>query len=119
LLLARSEELAALAQQAAAERRKFKAAKERVSLCRRDIRKLISAALEEGAAGDCQRVESIYIDAVSRIGRSPTTERLLSTADELTLLHGEIVNLLENQIISQNMTGNDGLYDQHIQNSNT
>ncbi len=118
-LLARSEELAALAQQAAAERRRFKAAKERVSLCRRDIRKLISAALEEGAAGDWERVESIYIDAVSRIGRSPTTEGLLSTADELTLLHAEIVNLLENQLISQNMTGNDGLFDQHIQNSNT
>jgi replication initiation protein RepC len=118
-LLARAEELAALAQQVAAERRLFKVAKERVSLCRRDIRKLISAAMEEGAAGDWERVESVYIETISRVGRSPTTEDLQSVAEDLTLLHAEIINILENQLIAEKMATNDGLFEQHIQNSNT
>ncbi|OCJ08111.1 replication initiation protein RepC [Rhizobium sp. AC44/96] len=118
-LLARSEELAMLAQEVVAEQRRFKAAKERVSLCRRDIRKLISAAIEEGAAGDWARVEDYYIAIVGRIPRSPTVTDLTEIAEELTLLHDEVVNMLEKQVISQDMTANDGHFDRHKQNSNT
>ncbi|WP_042779003.1 plasmid replication protein RepC, partial [Sinorhizobium fredii] len=44
-MLARSEELAQMAQQVAAERKRFRMTKEALSICRRDIRKLISAAM--------------------------------------------------------------------------
>jgi replication initiation protein RepC len=118
-LLARSEELASMAQQVAAERRRFTIAKERVSLCRRDIRKLITAAIEEGVPGDWTHVEALFIRLVSRIPRSPTLDDLLAIADEMTLLHEEVVNMLNTKADSQNLTGNDSPFDQHIQNSNT
>lgn len=116
-LLARSEELAGMAQDVAAARRRFLIAKERVSLCRRDIRKLITAAIEEGAAGDWAHAEGLFVALIARIPRSPTIEDLLSIADELTLLHEEVVNMLDENEISENMTGNAGPYERHIQNS--
>ncbi len=53
-LLARKDELAVLAQQVVADRRRFLLAKEALTICRRDVRKLITAAIEEGAEGDCK-----------------------------------------------------------------
>jgi len=51
-LLARAEELALMAQDVADRRAHFRRVKETLSICRRDVRKLISAAIEEGAPGD-------------------------------------------------------------------
>ena len=73
-LLARAEELALLAQQIAADRARFRRAKERLTICRRDVRKLISAAIEEHALGDWISIEATYVDLVGSIPRSPTIE---------------------------------------------
>ena len=116
-LLARSEELAGMAQDVAAERRRFLIAKERVSLCRRDIRKLITAAIEEGAAGDWAHAEDTFVALVARIPRSPSLKELLAIADEMTLLHEEVVNMLDENEIPENMTGIAGPFERHIQNS--
>lgn len=118
-MLARSEELAAMAQQMAAERRRFLVAKEALSICRRDVRKLISAAMEEGTAGDWLAVEAMFLHQLSRIPRTPTTEDLEESLDEMALLREEIVNRLENQIKSEKTDGNAVGNDRHIQNSNT
>jgi replication initiation protein RepC len=118
-LLARSEELAAMAQQVVAERRRLKQAKERVSLCRRDIRKLISAAIEEGVPGNWQYIEDMFGETISRIGRSMSYDGLLAVADDLTLLHEEVINLLDVQHNTEKLTGNASQNDHHIQNSNT
>lgn len=66
-LLARAEELAHAAQQVAAERKRFRITKEALSICRRDVRKLISAAMEEGAAGDWGRIEEHFLGLTGRI----------------------------------------------------
>jgi replication initiation protein RepC len=71
-LLARAEELAHAAQQVAAERKRFRITKEALSICRRDVRKLISAAMEEGAAGDWGHIEEIFLGLTGRIPRTPT-----------------------------------------------
>ncbi|MDR6758752.1 replication initiation protein RepC [Mycoplana sp. BE70] len=118
-LLARSEELAQLAQQVAEERRRLKIVKERISICRRDIRKLISAAMEEGAAGDWGMVEGYFVAAVGRLAKAKTEPDLVECLEEMTLLHAEVVNLLELQLISQKSDTNAAEYRQHIQNSNT
>lgn len=118
-MLARSEELAAMAQQMAAERRRFLVAKEALSICRRDVRKLISAAMEEGAVGNWLAVEALFLRLLSRIPRTPRTEDLEGLLDEMTLLREEIVNRLEIQVKSENMDGNAVENDRHIQNSNT
>lgn len=118
-LLARAEELAHLAQQIAAERRRFRATKEALSICRRDVRKLLSAAIEEGAAGDWDRIEDMFIELTGRIPRTPTVTDIEPILDEMQLLRDEIVNRLEIQENSENMDSNDVRNERHIQNSNT
>ncbi len=118
-LVARADELAAMAQQMELERRRFRMIKDRVSIARRDVRKLISAAVDEGVPGDWGRAESCFVDVVGRIPRRPTIADLDATADELALLHEEVVMMLENQIDSGKSDGNAIVSGCHIQNSNT
>lgn len=117
-LLARSEELAIMAQQVLADREAFRKAKESLTICRRDVRKLITAALEEGANGDWEVVEDTYIALVSRIPRTPTLSTLLAVLDEMNLLREEVVNRLEIQPNPKNYSTNAALNERHIQNSN-
>lgn len=117
-LLVRTEELALLAQQVSEERIRFKRAKEALTLCRRDVRKLISAAMEEGAAGDWERLENGYITIVARIPRSPTRPQIDSVLQELTTLREEVLNQLNMQLNIENSAGNARQNERHIQNSN-
>ena len=55
-LLLRAEELAIMAQQVVADRIAFRRAKESLTICRRDVRKLIAAAITEGVEGDWPRI---------------------------------------------------------------
>lgn len=116
-LLARSEELAALAQQVVADRMALRKAKESLTICRRDVRKLITAAMEEGVIGDWLAIESIYIGIVSRIPRAPDLNDLAGPLEELQMLKTEIVNRLEILQDSQNPSANESQIEQHIQNS--
>lgn len=118
-LLARAEELAQLAQQVAAERLRVRILREKITILRRDLRKMISAAMEEGAEGDWAMVEAQYIAAVGALARAKSTENLETILDTLMLLHSEVVNLLESPIFSQKYDTNDNEIRQHIQNSNT
>ncbi len=118
-LLARSEELARLAQQAAAERKQLKIVKEKISLCRRDIRKILSAAMEEGAPGDWGKIEAHYIGVVSQVAKARTPEALSGVLEELSMLLEETINTLEKQLVLENSDSNDNENRQHIQNSNT
>lgn len=118
-LLARSEELAQMAQQMAAERALFRRTKEALTIRRRDARKLISAAIEEGASGDWGKIEDVYLALVARIPRSPTIHDLASILEEMDLLCAEIVNQLDDLDISENMSSNDAHSERHIQNSKT
>ncbi len=94
-LLARSEELALMAQKVAADRAALRKAKESLSLYRRDVRKLITAAMEEGAPGDWFAIEAIYVEIVSRIPRIQTLATTAPLLDEIRTLHEEVVNRLE------------------------
>lgn len=118
-LLARKEELALLAQQVASDRRRLLLTKEAVTICRRDIRKLISAAIEEGAAGDWQTLENRYLAIVARLPRKMTIASAETCLGELELLHADVSNLLEKVLVSQNMSGNGAENERHVQNSNT
>lgn len=118
-LLTRAAELALLAQDVAAERMRFRRAKEVLTICRRDVRKLITAAIEEGAPGNWAHVETIYIGILGRHPRHPDRNQVEATLDEMELLRTEVLNLLEMQSETKNMHGNASLDDRHIQNSNT
>lgn len=116
-LLARAAQIANLAQQVAAERLQFKRAKEALSLCRRDVRKLISAAMEEGADGDWATIEAMFIGLLARLPRSPHREDVDAVLDEMELLREEIINRLEIQVKAAKTDVNDRHDGRHIQNS--
>ncbi|NKL15508.1 replication initiation protein RepC [Rhizobium leguminosarum bv. viciae] len=118
-LLARAMELALMAQDVAAERARFRRAKEALTICRRDARKLISAAVEEGATGNWEQVESEYISILARLPRYPSRAQVEITLDEMELLREEVLNILETQLKAEDMHGNAIRNGCHIQNSNT
>ncbi|MGZ2432705.1 plasmid replication protein RepC [Rhizobium redzepovicii] len=117
-ILARSEELALVAQKVVAARSAFRKAKENLTICRRDVRKLISAAMEEGADGNWAAVEAMYVELVGRIPRSPTMTDVTDVLDEMELLREEVLNQLSNQSNLHFNSTNDAHIEQHIQNSN-
>lgn len=118
-LLMRAEELACLAQQVAADRVAFRQAKENLTICRRDIRKLITAAVEEGATGDWDGIEERYIAIVGEIPRNPTLAELGDLGLRMSSLREDIVKLLNSEDFSSETNANDAHNERHIQNSNT
>lgn len=118
-LLVRSEEIALLAQEVSDARAEFRRAKENLTICRRDLRKLVSAAMEEGSPGDWGLIEDHYLEFVKRIPRVPTLADLQTLLTEAELLREEIVNLLDLKENSEKTITNAAHYEQHIQNSNT
>ncbi|MGZ2505203.1 replication initiation protein RepC [Rhizobium leguminosarum] len=118
-LLMRTDELAMMAQQVVADRFALRRAKENLTICRRDVRKLISAAIEEGASGNWEDIEAMYIGLVGRIPRSPTLSDVNSILDEMELLLQEVTNILEMQQKDENNSTNGDHSERHIQTSNT
>lgn len=116
-LLLRSEELAMLAQDVIAARSAHRRAKEKLTICRRDTRKLLTAAMEEGVDGDWQLIEDAYIDLVGRLPRTPTAAELTDILNEMEMLKDEILNRLEIKNNSGNSSTNDAQSERHIQNS--
>ncbi|MBP2550808.1 DNA-binding transcriptional ArsR family regulator, partial [Neorhizobium galegae] len=116
-LLLRAEEFALLAQSVAAERRALSLAKEELTICRRDVRKLITAAIEEGAAGNWERIESHYIALVSRLPRRADLKTITAILNEMALLREEVLNHLELQLKTQKTDASDNHSGYHIQNS--
>ncbi|WFS04160.1 plasmid replication protein RepC [Rhizobium tumorigenes] len=117
-LIARADEIQALAAQVTVGRALFRAMRERLSLCRRDIAKLIETALEEGVPGDWTMVHGHFRDLVARIPRSPDIHDITPIVEEMEMLREEVLNLLEVRLNGQNMHGNESHTERHIQNSN-
>lgn len=117
-LLARAEELALLAQQVIATRAEFRKAKEKLTICRRDARKLITAAIEEGVDGDWQSVEDVYVGLVGGLPRTPTLVEVTKALESMEMLKEEILNRLETNEKAGNNSTNDARIGRHIQNSN-
>lgn len=124
-LVVRAEEFEALADAVEADARALRLVRERITVCRRDIVKMIATGLEEGVPtqqggqgpSDWAEFHQLYRSIMARIPRSPTRLALEPVAEELSLLADEILNLLESHIKSQNMSGNESQNERHIQNS--
>ncbi|MBX4899260.1 MULTISPECIES: plasmid replication protein RepC [Rhizobium] len=116
-LLLRSEELAMLAQDVIAARTAHRKAKEKLTICRRDIRKLITAAIEEGAEGNWQTIEDTYVSLIARLPRNPSMSELTDILDEMEMLKAEILNLFEIKDNFENNSTNDACIERHIQTS--
>jgi len=124
-LVARADEFEALAEAVRAEERALKRVRERITICRRDIAKMIVTGIEEGVptriAGqgpaDWMTVHEMFRAIVGRIPRTATRAELEPVADELALLSSEVLNLLETHVNSQNISANESQTERHIHNS--
>ncbi|QKK32801.1 replication initiation protein RepC (plasmid) [Rhizobium indicum] len=117
-LLARAVEIESLAAQAVADRELLRVTRERLTLCRRDISKLIAAALEEGVSGDWEGISAMFRALLARIPRVATAEDLAPLLDEMGLLRAEVVNMLERRIKTKKIDANESQIVHHKQNSN-
>ncbi|PPQ38742.1 replication initiation protein RepC [Rhodoblastus acidophilus] len=126
-LVARAEEFETLAEAVRAEERALKRVRERITICRRDIAKMIVTGLEEGVPtriggqgpADWIAINDMFRAIVCRIPRTATRAELEPVADELALLSAEVLNLLETHINSQKISANESQTERHIQNSNS
>ncbi|MBY5549343.1 replication initiation protein RepC [Rhizobium leguminosarum] len=117
-LLARAVEIESLAAQAVADRELLRVTRERLTVCRRDISKLIEAALEEGVSGNWEGISAMFRALLARIPRVATVEDLAPLLDEMGLLRAEIVNMLERRIKAKKIDANESQIEHHKQNSN-
>ncbi|MFF0946241.1 plasmid replication protein RepC [Rhizobium leguminosarum] len=117
-LLARAEEIEQLAAAVMAERLHVQRLRERITLCRRDIAKLIEAAVEEEIPGDWQGLHGEFRDLIEGLPRTPTAAQLELLLHELEALRTDILNRLEIRIKSAKQCGNANYIERHIQDSN-
>jgi replication initiation protein RepC len=116
-LLRRAAEIEQLAAEVEAERLHLQRLKERLTICRRDVAKLIATAVEEGAAGDWDAVEADYHAILDRYPRRPAPNLVAETLDAMTFLRENVLNQLETQLKAQNDSGNASQNERHKQNS--
>ncbi|ANL87139.1 plasmid replication protein RepC [Rhizobium phaseoli] len=117
-LLARAAEIEALAAQAVADREHLRTTRERLTICRRDVAKLVAAAIDEGAGGEWEKITAMFRSIIDRLPRAAGIAHLSAALDEMSLLREEIVNQLETQTKTQKIDANESQNERHIQNSN-
>jgi replication initiation protein RepC len=125
-LVARADEIEAWAEEVRAEERALKLARERITICRRDIAKMIATGIEEGVGvvfgrngpTDWLGVYTLYRTVLARIPRTATRQQLEPIAEELSMLADEILNLLENHVKTKYTSANEPQVERHKQNSN-
>jgi len=117
-LLARAGEIARLAAEVEAERLHMRRMKERLTICRRDVLKLIETALEEGAAGDWLAAQDEYRAIFADYPRKPSLEMVTAALEAIEFLRENILNQLELQLKTTKSSGNAPENERHKQNSN-
>ncbi len=118
-LIARAAEIENVADEVRAEKKAVALLRERVTLLRRDIAKMIEVALEEGVPGDWEDRHLQYQQLSSRYRRNLLRAELADLAQALSGLLTEIQITLENHIKQEKMAGNDRQIGRHIQNQTT
>jgi replication initiation protein RepC len=125
-IVARADEFESLAAEIEAEARALKFAREKITLCRRDIAKMIAVGIEEGVPtrpegqgpASWQEVHAAFRGVVEGIPRTAARVQVEEAADRLSQLADDIRNLLETQVKTSNLDANESQNERHIQNSN-
>jgi replication initiation protein RepC len=118
-LVARAAEIENLAEEVRAENRALALLREKITLTRRDIAKMIAMGIEEGVPGDWEGFHLRYATLSGRYARNLLRSDLEALASELAALAAEVRKLLENHVKPQNMSGNESQIERHIQNQTT
>ena len=124
-IVARADEFESLAEEVRAEERALKLVRERITILRRDIAKMIATGMEENIPVDCAKagpadwlgVYTLYRGILARIPRTATRPQLEPVAEELCMLADEVLSLLENHVKTRNTDANESHNERHKQNS--
>ena len=117
-IVARAAQFKAMADAVKAEKRAYKLVKERLTICRRDIVKMIETGIEEGVPGNWGQVHQVYQGIVGRLPRTAPRQVLEALAGELDELWRDIRDVLESFVDSMNLNANESQSERHIHNSN-
>jgi replication initiation protein RepC len=118
-LVARAPEFEVLAEQARIERRQRTLRKERISLLRRDVGKLIGLGLDEGLAGDWEGFRLRAMALMRPVRSLRDDDDLTRLEGDLAALREEAVKALEVHVNVSDMQCNDHHNGMHQSNSNT
>ncbi|MDK1494477.1 plasmid replication protein RepC [Sinorhizobium sp. 7-81] len=116
-LLARADEIERLAAEVEAERLELRRLRERLTLCRRDIAKLIEVAIDESVPGDWAAVEEKFRSHIASLPRVPSVGELGPVVEKIESLRGLIANELKTRIKRPHVSGNPDQTERHIQSS--
>ncbi len=116
-IVARAKEFRDLAETVQAEKKALRVARERLTLLRRDIVKMIDTGIEEKVPGNWGRVLLAYQEIIARLPRSAGRPVVEAVADDLHMLWTEIREALETFTKTQNPDANESHSGRHIQNS--
>lgn len=116
-LVARAGEFDALAEQVQTRQKQRYLTKERISLLRRDVSKLIGLGLDEGLPGDWEALGLRAMALMTPLRRIREDSAMAALETDLAALRAEIVKLLESHIDAQNLAGNDRHIDAHQSSS--
>jgi len=116
-IVARAEEFKDLAEAVRAEAKAYRLVRERLTICRRDIVKMIEAGIEEGVPANWGRVQQTYQAIVSQIPRTAPRQVLEEIAADLDDLWVQVRDALESFVKTKNLNANESQIERHIQNS--
>ena len=117
-LLVRAEEFRLAAEQVRADNRALKLMRERITLQRRDIQKLVEVAVDEGAPGDWAEVWKWFLAIVDRIPRRAEAHELEPIVAEFAALREDVDIMLESFMNSMNPSANDSHNERQQSDSN-
>jgi replication initiation protein RepC len=117
-IVARAGEFQRLAAAAKAAELVLRHLRERITICRRDIDKMIATGSYEGVPADWATLRAAYKGLGGRIPRMATAAALEPLAGDLEVLKEQVRNILEAHVKTNKMSGNADQTERHIQNSN-
>jgi replication initiation protein RepC len=125
-LVARAEEIEAVADEVRAEQLGLRLAREKITLCRRDVARLIETGVDEGVRigldsglpSDWVEVHALFRSIVARIPRNAPRGVLEGLADELASLATQIAQVFDKRVESEILSVNESQNERHKQNSN-
>ncbi len=117
-LLARAQEIDAAAAEVEAERLRLRGLRERITICRRDIAKLMETALDNAISLDTMAIQLSLADAARRLRTRLEGGEIEAIAESLASLRDRLAKHLLAFVKSENMNANESRFERHIQNSN-
>ncbi|MEI5678463.1 MULTISPECIES: plasmid replication protein RepC [unclassified Mesorhizobium] len=117
-LVARVAEFVRLANEIRAERRALQLCRERITLSRRDIAKMLSFGRDGGVAADWNRLQIEYQAIIGRLPRTATLLALEPCEEGLAALAVKLRKILETHVKSKKPSANESHFERHIHYSN-